>query len=36
MFFATMMVVDFFLVLFYYPETSGITLEQMQHKFGID
>jgi MFS family permease len=36
MFFAAMMVVDFFLVLFYYPETSGITLEQMQHKFGID
>jgi sugar porter (SP) family MFS transporter len=35
-FFAAMMVVDFFLVLFYYPETSGISLEQMQHKMGID
>jgi sugar porter (SP) family MFS transporter len=35
-FFAAMMVLDFFLVLFYYPETSGITLEQMQHKLGID
>jgi hypothetical protein len=35
-FFAAMMVVDFFLVLFYYPETSGISLEQMQHKLGID
>ncbi len=35
-FFAVMMVIDFFLVLFYYPETSGISLEQMQHKFGID
>jgi MFS family permease len=36
LFFAAMMVVDFFLVLFYYPETSGISLEQMQHKLGID
>jgi sugar porter (SP) family MFS transporter len=35
-FFAAMMVLDFFLVLFYYPETSGISLEQMQHKLGID
>jgi sugar porter (SP) family MFS transporter len=35
-FFAAMMVVDFFLVLFYYPETTGISLEKMQHKFGID
>lgn len=35
-FFGAMMVLDFFLVLFYYPETSGISLEQMQHKFGID
>jgi sugar porter (SP) family MFS transporter len=35
-FFAAMMVVDFFLVLFYYPETSGISLEQMQHKLAID
>jgi sugar porter (SP) family MFS transporter len=36
MFFAAMMVVDFVLVWFYYPETSGISLEEMQHKFGID
>jgi MFS transporter, SP family, arabinose:H+ symporter len=36
LFFAAMMVIDFFLVLFYYPETSGISLEQMQHKLGID
>jgi sugar porter (SP) family MFS transporter len=36
MFFAAMMVVDFILVFFYYPETSGISLEKMQHKFGID
>jgi sugar porter (SP) family MFS transporter len=35
-FFAAMMVVDFFLVLFYYPETSGVSLEQMQHKLGIE
>src|SRR5882757_1156723 len=36
MFFAAMMVVDFILVFSYYPETSGISLEKMQHKFGID
>jgi MFS family permease len=35
-FFAAMMVIDFFLVLFYYPETNGISLEQMQHSFGIE
>ena len=35
-FFCAMMVVDFFLVLFYYPETTGISLEQMQHRLGID
>jgi sugar porter (SP) family MFS transporter len=35
-FFGVMMVLDFFIVLFYYPETSGISLEQMQHKLGID
>jgi sugar porter (SP) family MFS transporter len=34
-FFSTMMVVQFFVVLRYYPETKGITLEQMQKKFGI-
>ncbi len=36
MFFAAMMVLDFFVVLFYYPETKGISLEQMQHHLGID
>lgn len=35
-FFAVMMVLDFFIVLIYYPETSGISLEQMQHSFGIE
>ncbi|MFL6302484.1 MAG: sugar porter family MFS transporter [Candidatus Sulfotelmatobacter sp.] len=35
-FFAAMMVIDFVIVLFYYPETSGISLEQMQHKLGIE
>ncbi len=35
-FFAVMMVIDFFLVLFYYPETSNISLEHMQHSFGIE
>ena len=35
-FFAAMMVLDLILVVFYYPETSGITLEQMQHKLAID
>ena len=34
-FFAAMMVVQFFVVLFMYPETKGYTLEQMQHKLGI-
>ncbi|HEX4748597.1 MAG TPA: sugar porter family MFS transporter [Bryobacteraceae bacterium] len=34
-FFAAMMVVQFFVVLFIYPETKGITLEDMQRKFGI-
>jgi hypothetical protein len=31
-----MMVVDFFLVWFYYPETSSISLEQMQPHFALD
>ena len=31
-FFAAMTVVQFFVVLFIYPETSGITLEKMQAK----
>ncbi len=34
-FFAAMMVVQFFVVLFSFPETKGITLEEMQKKFGI-
>ncbi len=36
MFFAAMMIVQFFVVLFWYPETKGITLEAMQQKFGIE
>jgi sugar porter (SP) family MFS transporter len=36
LFFAAMMVIDLILVSCYYPETSGISLEQMQHKFAID
>ncbi len=36
MFFAAMMVVQFLVVLFIYPETKGYTLEQMQHKLGIE
>jgi sugar porter (SP) family MFS transporter len=35
-FFATMMALMFFVVLFTYPETKGVTLEQMQHKLGIE
>ncbi len=35
-FFTVMMVIDFFLVLFYYPETSGVSLEQMQYHLGIE
>jgi MFS transporter, SP family, arabinose:H+ symporter len=34
-FFSVMMVVQFFVVLFVYPETKGVTLEQMQRKMGI-
>ena len=34
--FGAMMVLQFFVVLFAYPETKGITLEQLQHKLGID
>ena len=34
-FFAVMMVVQFFVVLFIYPETKGRTLEQIQSHFGI-
>ncbi len=35
-FFAVMMVLDFFLVLFYYPETSNVSLEHLQTNLGID
>src|SRR5262249_42925760 len=34
-FFALMMVVQFFVVLFVYPETKAVSLEQMQRKLGI-
>lgn len=33
--FSAMMVVQFFVVLFVYPETKGVTLEEMQKKLGI-
>jgi len=36
MFFGAMMVMQFFVVLFAFPETKGVTLEQMQHKLGIE
>jgi len=35
MFFSVMMVVQFFVVLAWYPETKGVTLEEMQKKMGI-
>jgi hypothetical protein len=34
-FFSIMMVLQFFVVLRLYPETKGISLEQMQQKMGI-
>jgi hypothetical protein len=34
-FFAAMMVLQFFVVLFVYPETKGITLEEMQKKLSV-
>jgi MFS transporter, SP family, arabinose:H+ symporter len=34
--FAAMMALQFFVVLFFYPETKGLTLEQMQHRLGIE
>jgi len=34
-FFSLMMVVQFFVVLFVYPETKGLSLEEMQKKLGI-
>lgn len=35
-FFAVMMVLDLFIIAFYYPETTGISLEQVQYEFGIE
>jgi sugar porter (SP) family MFS transporter len=35
-FFSTMMVLQFVVVLLFYPETKGVSLEQLQHKLGID
>ena len=35
-FFAGATVVQFFVILFFFPETKGITLEEMQHKLGVD
>ena len=35
MFFSAMMALQFFVVLFTYPETKGVTLEEMQKKMGI-
>ena len=35
-FFAVMMVVQFFVVLAMYPETKGYSLEEMQRKLGIE
>jgi sugar porter (SP) family MFS transporter len=35
-FFGAMMVVQFFVVLLSYPETKGYTLEEMQHRLGIE
>jgi len=34
--FACMMALQFFVVLFFYPETKGFTLEEMQHRLGIE
>ena len=36
MFFSAMMVLQFFVVLFFYPETKRFTLEQMQQRLGIE
>lgn len=35
-FFGAMMVLQFFVVFFFYPETKGRTLEEMQHRLGIE
>ncbi len=34
-FFSAMMVLQFFVVLFFYPETKGVSLEELQKKLGI-
>jgi hypothetical protein len=34
--FGVMMVVQFVVVLLFYPETKGVSLEQLQHKLGIE
>ena len=35
-FFSVMMVLQFFVVLFIYPETKGFTLEEMQKEMAIN
>jgi sugar porter (SP) family MFS transporter len=35
-FFAAITTIQFFVVLFFYPETKGVTLEQLQRRLGID
>jgi MFS transporter, SP family, arabinose:H+ symporter len=35
-FFAAMTALQFFVVLFFYPETKGVSLEQLQHQLGIE
>jgi sugar porter (SP) family MFS transporter len=35
-FFGAMMLVQFFVVFFFYPETKGHSLEEMQHRLGIE
>lgn len=35
-FFALMMVVQFFLVLKYFPETKGVSLEELQRRLGVE
>jgi MFS transporter, SP family, arabinose:H+ symporter len=34
-FFAAMMLIDFILVAAIYPETKGVTLEELEHKLGV-
>jgi MFS transporter, SP family, arabinose:H+ symporter len=36
MFFSGMMVLQFFVVFFFYPETKGVSLEQLQRQLGIE